>query len=215
MRLLFFPHKNQRRSVPVWLKIKAGLWIHFTTHWCRCRWKPVHSFMNINENMFCDFRQPSIVIKNTLTVLKRRWGEALQKAFHIQLTLFGVLLWNYPVLSVKGASLTSSCWAVGWQRMVFTHPSMAAPAPLLLNSFNLWLQFKALPVTLNCLPGCNLPCHLPAPIAQAPSSSLPRLTAPRPASAFQTDSPPPQALLRCEPALEGWRYKSCRAQKDH
>lgn len=33
--------------------------------------------MNINENMFCDFRQPSIVIKNTLTVLKKKkgWGK--------------------------------------------------------------------------------------------------------------------------------------------
>lgn len=30
--------------------------------------------MNINENMFCDFRQPSIVIKNTLTVLEKRKG---------------------------------------------------------------------------------------------------------------------------------------------
>lgn len=106
--------------------------------------------MNINENMFCDFRQPSIVIKNTLTVLKKRkrWGKALRKPFHIQLTPFRVLLWNYPVLSAKGASLTSSCSA-GWQGMVFTHPSMAAPALPLLNSFNFWLRFKSLPVTLN------------------------------------------------------------------
>lgn len=39
--------------------------------------------MNINENMFCDFRQPSIVIKNTLTVLKKRkrLGEGSAKAF--------------------------------------------------------------------------------------------------------------------------------------
>lgn len=36
--------------------------------------------MNINENMFCDFRQPSIVMKNTLTVLKKRkgWGKGPQ-----------------------------------------------------------------------------------------------------------------------------------------
>lgn len=45
--------------------------------------------MNINENMFCDFRQPSIVIKNTLTVLKKREGGGrVCKAFHIPLTLF-------------------------------------------------------------------------------------------------------------------------------
>lgn len=54
--------------------------------------------MNINENMFCDFRQPSIVIKNTPTVLKKRkrWGKALQKAFHVQLTPFCVCCVKWP-----------------------------------------------------------------------------------------------------------------------